>query len=85
VKATVVGKPAPHGYRAALRLLGLPAGRVAMVADDLAVDLAGARAVGMPTVLVENGEYGPASAQGGEPPHLALPGIAALPAWLSGP
>jgi FMN phosphatase YigB (HAD superfamily) len=56
-----------------------------MVADDLAVDLAGARAVGMPTVLVENGEYGPASAQGGEPPHLALPGIAALPAWLSGP
>ena len=82
-RATVIGKPAPYGYRAALRLLGLPADQVAMVADDLAVDLAGARAVGMRTVLVESGEYGPASAQQGEAPDLALPSIAHLPAWLA--
>jgi len=82
VQATVIGKPAPHGYRAALRLLGLPADRVAMVADDLAVDLAGARAVGMRTVLVEGGEYGSVSAQQGESPDLVLPGIADLPEWL---
>lgn len=85
VRAAVVGKPAPHGYHAALRLLNLPAEQTAMVADDLAVDLAGARAVGMLTVLVENGEYGTASAQQGEPPHLALPSIAHLPAWLIDP
>jgi HAD superfamily hydrolase (TIGR01458 family) len=81
-QATVIGKPAPHGYRAALRLLGLPADRVAMVADDSVVDLAGARAVGMRTVLVEGGEYGSASAQQGESPDLALPSIADLPEWL---
>lgn len=83
-QATVIGKPAPYGYRAALRLLGLPADQVAMVADDLAVDLTGARAVGMSTVLVESGEYGPASAQQGEPPDLALSSIADLPGWLAG-
>lgn len=81
-QATVIGKPAPYGYRAALRLLGLPADRVAMVADDLAVDLAGARAVGMRTVMVEGGEYGPAAAQQGEPPDLSLPSIADLAGWL---
>jgi len=81
-QATVIGKPAPHGYQAALHRLGLPASQAAMVADDLAVDLAGARSVGMHTILVESGEYGPASAQRGEPPDLALPSIADLPAWL---
>jgi phospholysine phosphohistidine inorganic pyrophosphate phosphatase len=82
-RATVIGKPAPYGYQTALRHLSLPAHQVAMVADDLAVDLAGARAVGMRTVLVENDIFGPASAQRGEPPDLSLPSIAALPAWLS--
>lgn len=82
-QATVIGKPAPYGYRDALRLLNLPADRVAMVADDLAVDLAGAHAVGMQTVLVENGELGPVSAQQGEPPDLVLPSIAYLSEWLA--
>ena len=81
-QAAVIGKPASYGYQAALRQLGLPAHQVAMVADDLAVDLAGARAVGMHTVLVENGIYGPASAQRGEPPDLSLPSLADLPGWL---
>jgi len=81
-KATVIGKPAPYGYQAALRLLDLAPGQVAMVADSLAVDLAGAHAVGMHTVLVESGEFGPASAQQGKPPDLVLPSIAALPEWL---
>ncbi len=83
-QATVVGKPAPYGYLAALRLLGLPASQTMMVADDLAIDLRGARAVGMRTLLVESGEYGPASAQQGAPPDLILPSIAHLPAWLAG-
>ena len=82
-QATVIGKPAPYGYRAALRILGLPAGQTAMVADDLAIDLTGARAVGMRTVLVESGVYGPASAQQGEAPDLILPSIADLPEWLA--
>lgn len=46
LKAT---KPDPRAYRAALEALGLPAARVAFVGHDTA-DLAGAAAVGMPTV-----------------------------------
>jgi HAD superfamily hydrolase (TIGR01458 family) len=81
-QATVIGKPAPYGYQAALHLLGVPAHQAAMVADDVAVDLAGARAVGLHTIWVESGEYGPASAQRGERPDLTLSSIADLPRWL---
>ncbi|MFZ5916829.1 MAG: HAD-IIA family hydrolase [Chloroflexota bacterium] len=81
-QAVVIGKPAPYGYQVALRLLNLPADQVAMVADDLAIDLAGAGAVGLRAVLVESGDYGPASAQRGPRPDLTLPDITHLPEWL---
>src|SRR5215470_1720289 len=54
-EAILVGKPAPTFYRAALTALGLPAGDVAVVGDDLEAEVAGAQAVGIRGVLVRTG------------------------------
>jgi 4-nitrophenyl phosphatase len=47
----VVGKPAPPLFQMALRRLGLAAHQAAMVGDSVSSDVAGARALGMRTVL----------------------------------
>lgn len=52
---TIVGKPEPPLFRIALERLGLPPGEVAMVGDSVPSDIAGGRAVGMPTVLYAPG------------------------------
>lgn len=46
------GKPYADAFAAALRVLGLPAARVAMVGDTLHTDILGGRAAGCATVLV---------------------------------
>lgn len=51
VRPIIVGKPETPLFRIALERLGLPAAQVAMVGDSLESDMAGARAVGMRTVL----------------------------------
>lgn len=56
-EATLVGKPNPAYFETALRDLGLPAGQVAMVGDDIHSDIVGAQAVGARTVLVKTGKY----------------------------
>ena len=55
--ARIFGKPEPGIFRAVLDDLGLPAASVAMVGDDPETDLAAARAVAMPTILVETGKF----------------------------
>lgn len=55
VRALVVGKPAPPLFRIALERLGLPAADAAMVGDSPEADIAGARAIGMLTVLYAPG------------------------------
>ncbi|HEY7517793.1 MAG TPA: HAD-IIA family hydrolase [Methylomirabilota bacterium] len=60
VAPVVVGKPEPPLFRIALRRLGLAAHEAAMVGDSIVSDIAGARAVGMRTVL-----YAPAGAPAG--------------------
>jgi 4-nitrophenyl phosphatase len=57
VVPVVVGKPEPPLFRIALRRLGVAPHEAAMVGDSVASDVAGARAVGMRTVL-----YAPAGA-----------------------
>jgi 4-nitrophenyl phosphatase len=47
----VVGKPQPPLFRMALRRLGVAPHAAAMVGDSVVSDVAGARAVGMRTVL----------------------------------
>jgi HAD superfamily hydrolase (TIGR01450 family) len=58
----VVGKPEPPLFRLALARLGLAPAEAAMVGDSLPSDIAGARRVGMPTVL-----YAPDGDPGGQP------------------
>jgi HAD superfamily hydrolase (TIGR01458 family) len=57
LEAVVLGKPAASSFRAALDSLGLPAGRVAMVGDDVENDVLAAQAVGITGVLVRTGKF----------------------------
>ncbi len=55
VEPTVIGKPSPHGGRAALQVLDLPAGSVLCVGDRLETDIELGIQVGMPTALLLTG------------------------------
>jgi HAD superfamily hydrolase (TIGR01458 family) len=56
-QATVVGKPSEAFFREGLKRLGLPAGQVAMIGDDIESDIGGAQALGMAGILVKTGKY----------------------------
>ena len=68
-RATVLGKPAPFGFRAAAHQLaaelaargepGLPRQATAMVGDDVGWDVLAARRAGLRGVLVLSGRHGP--------------------------
>jgi HAD superfamily hydrolase (TIGR01458 family) len=81
VAATICGKPAPSFFESALRLLGLPAARVAMVGDDIVNDVLGAQANGVTGVLVRTGKFMPSDLSKGRPDH-ELGSFAELPSML---
>jgi HAD superfamily hydrolase (TIGR01458 family) len=56
-QATLIGKPAPALFETALADLGMPAGDVVMIGDDVHNDVAGAQAAGIRGVLVKTGKY----------------------------
>ena len=82
--ATICGKPAPSYFAAALELLGIPAGRAAMVGDDVANDVLGAQAAGMTGVLVRTGKFLPSDLDrtDGAPDHV-IDTFADLPALMA--
>jgi len=56
-----------------------------MVGDDIEVDIAGAHACGLRTVLVRTGKFRPAALEEAEPqPDAVVGSIADLPAYLNG-
>jgi len=55
--ATLVGKPSKEFFRAAMQLAGGEASQVAVVGDDLDVDVGGGQALGMRGVLVRTGKF----------------------------
>ena len=57
VKAEIVGKPALPFFEAALAGLGVAAEQAVMIGDDLADDIGGAHAAGIPGVLVRTGKF----------------------------
>lgn len=76
--ATITGKPEPHMFAAARRLLGGCA-RVAMIGDNLATDIAGAKRAGLDAVLVLSGAAAAHDVGDAEvSPDLVLPSLAAL-------
>jgi phospholysine phosphohistidine inorganic pyrophosphate phosphatase len=77
--ATVVGKPEPAFFEAALRDLGLQAKDVAMVGDDAESDVTGARRAGLRGIQVKTGKYRPETA--GEA-DAEIESIADLPTLL---
>jgi HAD superfamily hydrolase (TIGR01458 family) len=56
-KATLVGKPAPAFFAAALASLGVAPAEAAVVGDDLESDVHGGQAAGMRGILVRTGKF----------------------------
>jgi HAD superfamily hydrolase (TIGR01458 family) len=83
VRVTVVGKPAPAFFAAALTELGVPPGRAVMVGDDIHSDVLGAQDAGIPGVLVRTGKFRPSDLEddGAQPEHV-LEDIGQLPGLL---
>lgn len=83
-QALVMGKPSVDFFRQALDSLQLPAGQVAIVGDDVEVDIGGGQAAGLQGILVRTGKYREALVrQSGVTPQQILPSIAALPDLLA--
>jgi HAD superfamily hydrolase (TIGR01458 family) len=80
--ATVVGKPEPPFFGAALADLGLSPWEVAMVGDDPHADVAGAQKAGLRGVQVKTGKYRAGISMPGAEPDLVLSSIAELPEAL---
>jgi HAD superfamily hydrolase (TIGR01458 family) len=83
VGATVLGKPEPAFFEAGLDKLGLPAAEVAMIGDDIHVDVLGAQAAGLTGVLVRTGKFRPERLERAErQPDVVLDSFADVPTWL---
>jgi len=75
----VVGKPEPEMFRQALGLLGLPENAVAVVGDRIETDLAGAKRLGLKSILVMSGVTTPKIlAESGFAPDAVFPDLPAL-------
>lgn len=59
-QAEVVGKPAETFFRSALDELGIAPADAVLIGDDLADDIGGAHAAGIPGILVRTGKFRPA-------------------------
>ncbi len=77
--ATVVGKPSPTMFKAAVEDMGLTTDDVVMIGDDVHHDVAGAQKAGIRGVLVKTGKYRDALvASTGIRPDLVIDSIAVL-------
>jgi HAD superfamily hydrolase (TIGR01458 family) len=82
-EATVLGKPSPAYFEAALNALDADAELTWMVGDDIEADIAGAHAHGMKTVLVRTGKFRPDAVEATPlRPDAIISSIAHLPDWL---
>jgi HAD superfamily hydrolase (TIGR01458 family) len=85
VEATVLGKPSPAYFEAALAALDAEPELTWMVGDDLESDIAGAQRFGLKTVLLRTGKFRPdALERSTVVPDAVLSSIAFLPGWLDG-
>lgn len=82
--ATVMGKPSPEFFAAALSRIGLDAGEVAMIGDDIDTDIGAAQAQGMMAILVKTGKYREEYARASKiKPDLVVDSIADLSGLLA--
>ncbi|MGJ0515576.1 MAG: TIGR01458 family HAD-type hydrolase [Methylomicrobium sp.] len=84
-QATIIGKPSPDFFKAALTELELPPEQVAIVGDDIDVDIGGGQRAGLTGILVKTGKYRQDNADNSPVvPGLIIPSIAELPDLLPG-
>jgi HAD superfamily hydrolase (TIGR01458 family) len=82
-EATVLGKPSPEYFAAALEAIDADAELAWMVGDDLDGDVVGAQRHGIRTVLVRTGKFRPDDLEHtGVVPDGIISSIAQLPDWL---
>jgi HAD superfamily hydrolase (TIGR01458 family) len=77
----VFGKPAAAFFDAAARKLGLPAGEIVMIGDDIAADIGGAMKAGLKGALVKTGKFRESDLAGEVKPDAILESVADLPRW----
>ncbi len=83
VEATVLGKPSPAYFAAALDALGAEPERTWLVGDDLEADVRGGQAFGMRTALVRTGKFRPETLERSTTvPDVVLSSVAGLPDWI---
>ena len=83
VEATVLGKPSPAYFAAALDALVAEPELTWIVGDDLETDIRGAQAFGMRTALVRTGKFRPDVLDTSQVvPDVMLSSVAQLPDWL---
>jgi HAD superfamily hydrolase (TIGR01458 family) len=83
VEATIVGKPAAPYFEAALEALDADPELAWMVGDDIDVDIAGAQALGMRTILVRTGKFRPDAVEDSRiRPEGIVSSLRNLPEWL---
>lgn len=83
VEATVLGKPSPSYFAAALDALEAEPERTWLVTDDVEADVRGARLFGMRTTLVRTGKFRPETLETAEPaPDIVVSSLAQFPALL---
>ena len=82
-EATVLGKPSPAYFEAALAALDADAGMTWMIGDDFESDIAGAQSLGLRTVLVRTGKFRPDVVEAsGILPDGIVSSIAHVPRWI---
>jgi HAD superfamily hydrolase (TIGR01458 family) len=85
VVATVLGKPSPAYFGAALEALGADPDQAWIVGDDLESDIVGGQQAGLKTVLVRTGKFRDDElTRSRVAPDVVLDSLAALPDWLDG-
>jgi HAD superfamily hydrolase (TIGR01458 family) len=83
IEATVLGKPSPEYFAAALEAIDADPHMTWMVGDDFEGDVVGAQRHGMRTVLVRTGKFRPDEVEdAGVQPDGIVSSIAQLPDWL---
>ncbi|HXG74981.1 MAG TPA: HAD-IIA family hydrolase [Gaiellaceae bacterium] len=83
VEATILGKPSPSYFAAALDALDAEPERTWLITDDVESDVRGARLFGMRTVLVRTGKFRPEALERADPgPDIVVSSLAHFPPLL---
>jgi HAD superfamily hydrolase (TIGR01458 family) len=83
LEATVLGKPSPAYFAAALDALGAEPELTWLVTDDIDADVRGAQLFGMKTALVRTGKFRPDQLETSAlVPDVVVSSISQFPEWL---